>query len=1598
MLALFSLPLPAMAMFSDAAGVNYVLNSNGENTRGAIIPDQRVNAAVPDSITLNFTEYELHVGESFQLIATIWPDSLSARVNLEWSSRNQSVAEVNSNGVVTAVGVGSSVVSVICGAVRATCEITVKENEVLAQAVELTPESAELEVGETFSLAATIYPENTTDKSLAWSSSDAAVASVDENGVVTAVAVGSCVITATCGEVAGTCAITVKNPVIPADCIVLTPDNAVIEVGDILEITATVYPENATESRLTWRSSDENVATVHEHGHRNATVTALNPGECTITAECYSPNGVIMGSASITVKIHEVLADSVVLNLNSAMLELGEELRLIATVYPEDVTETLTWQSSNEDVATVDENGVVTAVAVGSCVITATCGEVAGTCAITVKTPVIPADYIVLTPDSAVIEVGDILEITATVYPENATESRLTWRSSDENVATVHEHGHRNATVTALNPGECTITAECFSPNGLIMGSASITVRIHEILADSVVLNLDSAMLAIGEELPLIATVYPEDVTEALTWQSSNEDVAAVGENGVVMAVATGECDVTATCSGISSSCHIQVYDPADVVITFDCEEARVVLNHEVVLTPSVSLPVRGGLSVISSDTTVVSAKVDNGKVMLSGVGFGKATVSVSSLDGLARPDTCDVVVSTLMGDVDFDGNLTINDLTGLIDYMLSGGTRADTYYFDVFSDGQINVSDLTELIDILLSGDEGVFVIVLESVSLSLESAEINLGGSVVLEALVLPEDVTNNFTSWTSTDESVAKVSDGVVSAVGVGECSIMVMCKDQAATCRIEVHETMPEKVVLDQDNLSMLPGQTMTLTATVYPENTTNKNVTWSSTNRNVAEVVDGKVTAVAVGDCYIIADCQGVRDTCAVNVHVVMPESVVLDQHSVSLLPGASVALTATVYPENTTNNTVTWTSTDRNVAEVEDGKVTAVAVGDCFIIADCQGVRDTCSVNVHVVMPESVVLDQHSVSLLPGASVALTATVYPENTTNNTVTWTSTDRNVAEVVDGKVTAVAVGDCYIIADCQGVRDTCSVNVHAVMPESVVLSEHSVSLLPGASVALTATVYPENTTNNAVTWTSTDRNVAEVEDGKVTAVAVGDCFIIADCQGVRDTCSVNVQAVAPESVVLSQHSVSLLPGASVALTATVYPENTTNNNVTWSSTNRNVASVVDGKVTAVAVGDCFIIADCQGVRDTCSVNVHVVMPESVVLSEHSVSLLPGASVALTATVYPENTTNNTVTWTSTDRNVAEVVDGKVTAVAVGDCFIIADCQGVSDTCSVTVQAVVPESIELSQSNVTMNPGTTITLTATVYPSNTTNKTVTWRSSKTTVATVTNGVVKAVAAGECDIIATCQNVQATCHVTVKEVNSNDNTITVNGVTFSMVPVEGGTFLMGTPATQTGSGTNERPQHFVTVSDYKIGQTEVTQELWVAVMGSNPSAFPGDPQRPVDNVSWEMCQEFIDSLNRLTGMNFRFPTEAEWEFAAKGGNQSKGYIFAGSNTPAPVAWYSTNSGSKTQPVAQKEANELGLYDMSGNVCEWCSDWYVSYESYSSASSEPVVNPTGPATGSYKMLRGGSWFEVAKCCRSGYRNMQTVTIRREFIGMRLAM
>ena len=227
---------------------------------------------------------------------------------------------------------------------------------------------------------------------------------------------------------------------------------------------------------------------------------------------------------------------------------------------------------------------------------------------------------------------------------------------------------------------------------------------------------------------------------------------------------------------------------------------------------------------------------------------------------------------------------------------------------------------------------------------------------------------------------------------------------------------------------------------------------------------------------------------------------------------------------------------------------------------------------------------------------------------------------------------------------------------------------------------------------------------------------------------------------------------------------------------------------------------------------------------------------------------------------------------------------------------------------------------------------------------------------------------------------------------TFEVGGVLFDMVWVEGGTFRMGATS-EHGSGAvpDEEPVHSVTLSGYYIGKTEVTQALWKAVMGSNPSWFIGD-NLPVECVSWNDCQEFIRKLNSLTGQNFRLPTEDEWEFACCGGNNSRGYKYSGSKYIDDVAWYDGDSGDKTHPVATESPNELGIYDMSGNVWEWCADRYGVY------SSGAQTNPKGPYDGSYRVYRGGSWSFNPRICRSSFRTDISPDSRSSYLGLRLSL
>lgn len=237
-----------------------------------------------------------------------------------------------------------------------------------------------------------------------------------------------------------------------------------------------------------------------------------------------------------------------------------------------------------------------------------------------------------------------------------------------------------------------------------------------------------------------------------------------------------------------------------------------------------------------------------------------------------------------------------------------------------------------------------------------------------------------------------------------------------------------------------------------------------------------------------------------------------------------------------------------------------------------------------------------------------------------------------------------------------------------------------------------------------------------------------------------------------------------------------------------------------------------------------------------------------------------------------------------------------------------------------------------------------------------------------------------------------TQNELSAQVKTFTINGVSFDMIFVEGGTFMMGATSEQ-GSNAfdDEKPAHQVVATNYYIGKTEVTQALWRAVM-ENSTSHSTEDNLPIRMVSWKDCQQFIKRLNQLTGQNFRLPTEAEWEYAARGGNKSKGYKYAGSNDIYEVAWHLSNSGHNPHIVASKFPNELGIYDMSGNVWEWCQDWKENY------SSSHQDNTQVPAEETLRVFRGGSFDYDARSCRVSYRGSGATNFKFFNLGFRICL
>ena len=480
-------------------------------------------------------------------------------------------------------------------------------------------------------------------------------------------------------------------------------------------------------------------------------------------------------------------------------------------------------------------------------------------------------------------------------------------------------------------------------------------------------------------------------------------------------------------------------------------------------------------------------------------------------------------------------------------------------------------------------------------------------------------------------------------------------------------------------------------------------------------------------------------------------------SVSLNTATIEMVEGETFSLVATVLPKDAEYDGVIWASSNASVARVNSGTVTALKEGTATITASAGGKSSTCTVKVStkVVSVTSITLDKTSLSMKVGETETITATVNPDNATDKTVTWGSSDVSVATVADGIVTAKSPGTVTVTAKSGIYTTDCNVTV-TVDIESLSLDKTNLSLSIGETAQLTATVKPDNATDKNVSWTSSDESIAKVDNGKVTAVKSGKATITAKCGGKIAECAVTV-TVPTGSVTLDKTTLSLAVGETAQLTATVKPDDATDKNVTWTSSDESVAKVVNGKVTAVKSGKATITAKCGGKTAECAVTVTVPVT-SLTLDRTTLSLAVGETAQLTATVKPDDATDKNVSWTSSDEFVAKVDDGKVTAVKSGKATIIAKCGDKTAECEVTVYAKVT-GVKLSSSSLRMMSGDKASLKATITPDNTMNKNISWSSDNETVAVVNNGEVTAKAEGKATITVTTEDGQytATCSVTV-------------------------------------------------------------------------------------------------------------------------------------------------------------------------------------------------------------------------------------------------
>lgn len=642
--------------------------------------------------------------------------------------------------------------------------------------------------------------------------------------------------------------------------------------------------------------------------------------------------------------------------------------------------------------------------------------------------------------------------VIAKVLPETATDKRLVWESSDPDVASVDSSGF----VTAVGNGTAVIT--CKTVVGGFKASCNISVTTKP---ESITLNYSTERdIYTTKSITLEATVLPETANDrSVKWTSSNKQVATVDKNGKVTGVGQGTAMITATTNvgGLTATCIINVISKREV------QSVEITCNDEVITKKTLYLN--------DNPRAVLSHVVAPTNANFKDVIWSSTNPAVATVDPLGNVKAVSEGVTVIKC------------------------TSEDNPYA---------VATCTVSVKIKVMGVE-------------ISQSEISLFAtkSKTLSADVLPKGATNQKLEWSSSDESIAKVDkNGKVTGVKAGTAYITVKAGNGrfSASCKVTVKKVIySEKIKLDKTTLSLADGKTYELTATVYPENTTTKSVTWSSSNTKVVKVDSyGEVTAVNPGTAYIYCKTKdsGVTAKCKVTVKEVKATSISFSSASTTIEYSKTKTLAPSFKPSNTTDKSLTWKSSNPKVVSVDsNGKIKGLKAGQSAVItATTKNGKLTAKITVKVnpIGVSKITLNRTSQSLSKGKSFTLTATVKPSNATDKTLTWKSSNPEVAKVdKNGKVTAVKNGTATITCtSANGKKATCTVTVRKISVTDVKLDMTSVRVEQGATFTIKATVVPSNATNQKVTWSSSDSSIAKVSSsGKVTAVSVGICQITA-----------------------------------------------------------------------------------------------------------------------------------------------------------------------------------------------------------------------------------------------------------------------------------------------------------------------------------------------------------------------------------------------------------------------------------------------------------------------------------------------------------------